>query len=199
MLDIRDLLKPALRLFIICFVTAFSLAFVNFITKDTISLRAEQEAEEQRKIVMAEADSFEKLEGWKELDESGLISAVYAAYTGDKLAGYVFSASPSGFGGKIAVTVGISKDKKISGVSVGDNQETPGLGSKTAEEKFTGQFTGKDTGSEIVIVKRPVSEDNEVQAISGATISTNAVASAVQASADLGEKLLKEQIGGGAK
>ena len=116
MLDIRDLLKPALRLFIICFVTAFSLAFVNFITKDTISLRAEQEAEEQRKIVMAEADSFEKLEGWKELDESGLISAVYAAYTGDKLAGYVFSASPSGFGGKIAVTVGISKDKKISGV-----------------------------------------------------------------------------------
>lgn len=195
----RDMIKPTLSLFIICLVTAFCLAFVNFITKDTIAQRAALDAEEQRKQVMTEADSFEKLENWKDLDESGLIEEVYAAYDGDKLVGYVFSALPVGFGGEIAVTVGVSKDNKISGITVGDNEETPGLGSKTAEEKFTGQFAGKDITKGIKIVKQAVSSDDEIQAVTGATVSSRAVTRAVQACADLGEKLLKEQIGGGSQ
>ncbi len=194
-----DMIKPALRLFIICVVTAFCLAFVNYMTKDTIAQRIAQEAEEQRKQVMTAADTFEKLEGWSELDDSGLIKEAFAAYSGDKLTGYVFSAAPSGFGGEIAVTIGVGSDSRISGVRVGNNEETPGLGSKTAEEVFLEQYQGKETGDEIKIVKRPVSADDEVQAVSGATISSSAVTSAVQASAELGEKLLKEQNGGGSK
>jgi len=195
----REMLKPALRLFAICFITAFCLAFVNYITKDTIDQRSAMEAEELRKQVLSEADSFEKLEDWEELDDSGLIKEVYAAYSGEKFAGYVFSAAPSGFGGEIAVTVGIGRDKKICGIRIGDNQETPGLGTKTADEKFTGQYTGKDISREIKVVKRPVSSDDEIQAVSGATVSTKAVNSAVQACANLGSKLLKEQNGGGVK
>jgi len=186
----RDMIKPTASLFIICLVTTFCLAFVNAITKDTIKERSLKDAEEQRKLVLSEADSFEKLEDAPEKDESGLIKEVYAAYDGDKLVGYVFSAAPKGFGGEIAVTVGISNEKKVSGVSVGDNSETPGLGTKTANKEFTEQFTGKDISGDIVVVKRPVSNDNEIQAVSGATVSTNAVTRAVQASARLAEKLL---------
>ncbi len=193
----RDMIKPSLSLFVICLVTAFCLAFVNNITKEPIIRRMEMDAEEKRKQVMSQAESFEKLEGWEAQDESGIIKEVYAAYIGEELAGYVFSAAPKGFGGEIAVTVGVDSESAISGVRIGDNQETPGLGSKTADEKFTEQYIGKDISKEIKIVKRPVSTDDEVQAVSGATISTRAVTSAVQASAELGGKLLEN--GGGSK
>ncbi len=193
----RDMIKPSLSLFVICLVTAFCLAFVNNMTKEPIIRRMEMDAEEKRKQVLSQAESFEKLEGWEAQDESGIIKEVYAAYIGEELAGYVFSATPKGFGGEIAVTVGVDSESAISGVRIGDNQETPGLGSKTADEKFTEQYIGKDISKEIKIVKRPVSADDEVQAVSGATISTRAVTSAVQASAELGGKLLEN--GGGSK
>jgi len=186
----RDMIKPAISLFIICLVTTLCLAVVNSITKDTIADRAQLEAEEQRKFVMSEADSFKKLEGAAEEDESGLIQEVYAAYSAQDLVGYVFNAAPKGYGGEIAVTVGVGSDRKITGVRVGNNSETPGLGSKTANDEFTVQFQEKDISSDIVVVKRPVSKDNEIQAVSGATISTNAVTRAVRASAALADKLL---------
>lgn len=186
----RDMIKPALSLFIICLITTLCLAVVNSITKDTIADRALSDAEEQRKLVFSDADSFKKLEGVADKDESGLIQEVYAAYSAQDLIGYVFNAAPKGYGGEIAVTVGVSNDKKITGVRVGNNSETPGLGSKTANKEFTDQFQEKDISSEIVVVKRPASQNNEIQAVSGATISTNAVTRAVQASAGLAEKLL---------
>jgi len=192
----RDMVKPTLSLFIICFVVSLCLAFVNGITKDTIARRAEKDAEEQRKLVFSDADSFKQVEGWEEKDESGLIRNVYAAYRGNELVGYVFTAAPTGFGGEIEVTVGISNEKVISGVRVGNNSETPGLGTKTAGSDFTAQFTGKGIQSDFAIVKRPASLDNEIQAVSGATISSTAVTKAVSASAALGGKLLQEQNGG---
>lgn len=195
----RDMVKPSLSLFVICMVTAFCLAFVNAITKDTIKQRAESDAEEQRRMVLEKADSFRELEGWNGMDESGLIDKVYAAYSGQNLVGYVLEVSPSGFGGEIAVTVGVGSDKKISGVRVGENSETPGLGTKTAEDGFTGQFAGKSLDSGFKVVKRPVSSDDEIQAISGATVSTNAVTNAVAACARMGGKLLEEGFGGDGK
>ncbi|MGE5613769.1 MAG: RnfABCDGE type electron transport complex subunit G [Bacillota bacterium] len=195
----RDMLKPSLSLFVICMLTAFCLAFVNAITKDTIKLRSEKDAEEQRKLVLEKADSFKELEDWNSMDESGLIDRVFAAYSGQNLVGYVMEASPSGFGGEIAVTVGIGSDKKISGVRVGENSETPGLGTKTADDSFTGQFVGKDLGVDFKVVKKPASSDDEIQAISGATVSTNAVTRAVAACARLGGKLLEEGYGGDGK
>jgi electron transport complex protein RnfG len=184
------MMKPTLSLFIICLVTTFCLAFVYGITKDTIVERTEKDAEVQRKMVISQADSFEKLEGWEKDDESGLISQVYAAYSGEKLIGYVFNALPKGYGGEIAVTVGVSKTKKITGVKIGNNEETPGLGSKTANEVFTGQYTGKDISSSLKVTRVPARAENEIQAVSGATVSSRAVTQAVQVSANLGEKLL---------
>lgn len=194
--EVREMMSPALRLFAICLATAFCLAFVNSITKDTIAIRSQQVAEEQRMQALNGADRFEEVEGWEDQDETGLVDEVYAAFSGDKLIGYVFSATSSGYGGDIAVTVGIGSDSTITGISVGENQETPGLGSRVANEKFTSQYVGKDVSRQIKIVSGPDTADDEIQAISGATISTNAVNSAVQASADLGAKLLQQNGGG---
>lgn len=195
----RDVVKPTLSLLIICMVVSFCLAFVNGMTKDTIAERIAKDAEEQRKLVLSEASSFKPVEGWNDKDESGLIREVYAAYNGESLIGYVFSALPKGYGGRIAVTVGMNSGNKITGVKIGSNTETPGLGTKTANDDFTGQYKDKDIQKDFIVVKRPATADNEIQAVSGATISSSAVTKAVQASAELGSKLIQEQDGGEVK
>ena len=195
----RDMIKPSVSLFIICLITAFCLAFVNNTTKDTIAQRTQKDAEEQRRQVLSIADSFKRLETQQGAEDSNMIREAYAAYSGDKFAGYVFSAYPSGYGGEIAVTVGVGSDGRITGVRIGANQETPGLGSKTAEDRFTGQYIDKSIDNSIRVVKVPPKAGDEIQAVSGATISSRAVTSAVQASADMAKILLQEQDGGGTK
>ena len=187
----REMVKPAISLLVICFMVALCLAFVNALTKDTINQRGKMDSENQRRQVMSEAESFKEIKEWKEKDQSGIIREAYAAYNGQKLIGYVFTAFSKGYGGEITVTVGVGTDKKISGVRIGENKETPGLGTKTVEDSFINQYIGKNTQNKLKIVKRIPFEDNEIQAISGATISSKAVTSAVQASAELGAKLLQ--------
>ncbi len=195
----RDMIKPSVSLFIICLITAFCLAFVNNTTKDTIAQRTQKDAEEQRRQVLSIADSFKRLETQQGAEDSNMIREAYAAYSGDKFVGYVFSAYPSGYGGEIAVTVGVGSDGRITGVRIGANQETPGLGSKTAEDRFTGQYIDKSIDNSIRVVKVPPKAGDEIQAVSGATISSRAVTSAVQASADMAKILLQEQDGGDTK
>ena len=191
----RDMVKTTMPLLVICFCTALSLAFVNGLTKDTIKQRANQDAEEKRKQVMHAAQSFTALANWRDKDASGLIREVYAAYDGPTLVGYVFSAVPKGYGGEIKITVGVDAAQKISGVSIGENKETPGLGTKAAEPDFIAQYQGKDGQKALQVVKRAPAAGNEIQAISGATITSKAVTSAVQAALELDGKLSQE--GGG--
>ncbi len=188
----RDMVKPTISLLVISLVTALCLAFVNGVTKDTIKQRSEKDEEMQRMQVLSAAGSFREIDSWRDKDASGIIRKAYAAYDGEKLVGYVFSVYPKGYAGEIKVTVGIDSDKKISGVMIGDNNETPGLGSKVTEEKFRGQYSGKDIEKGFIVVKRPSQADNEIQAISGATISSKAVTNAVKASAELSSRLLQD-------
>ncbi|WP_417019446.1 FMN-binding protein, partial [Anaerotruncus massiliensis (ex Liu et al. 2021)] len=76
--------------------------------------------------------------------------------------GYAFKVKDKGFGGVYNVMVGIGNDGRITGVKLLDNSETPGLGSKTGADAFTGQFPGKDKSLE------------GVDAVTGATISSKA-------------------------
>ncbi|MCL6591306.1 MAG: RnfABCDGE type electron transport complex subunit G [Firmicutes bacterium] len=186
----RNLMKPALILCIICCSVALCLALVNYFTKDIIKQRTEMEAEEQRKQVIHEAQSFKSLAGWKGKDQSGIIREVYAAYHQRKLAGYVLVVFPKGYGGEIKVTVGLSADGRISGVNIGENNETPGLGAKAAEDGFLNQYSQKKIQNTLQVVKRKPLSDNEIQAISGATITSKAVTGAVQAAMELGQKLI---------
>jgi len=211
----REIFKSSLPLFIICLVVALCLSLVNNLTKDTIDKRSKEDAEEQRRQVLNDAKSFKEVANWKENDKSGIIREAYAGFDGEKLVGYVFSVYPKGYGGEIKVTVGIGSDKRISGVRIGDNKETPGLGTKISEKDFFEQYSQKEIEKPFNVVKQLSSKDNEIQAvtgatvsstadnqassnnneiqaISGATISSKAVTSAVQAAADLGKILLNK-------
>jgi electron transport complex protein RnfG len=185
----RNLIKTGVILLIVCFATTFFLALVNNITKDIIVARAESDAKEQRMHVMPEAEDFKELTDFQDENEESIVKEAFEAYKGEELVGYVFGAYPYGYGGQFKVTVGIAKDMTIQGVSLGENNETPGLGSKAGDEKFYGQFIGKDVSNGFEIVKSPPSKDNQIQAISGATVTSEAYMKAVQESAEFAERL----------
>lgn len=98
-----------------------------------------------------------------------------------KLVGYAFGAKGPGFAGIISMMVGLKIDlKHLSGMNVLEQIETPGLGNIIVKEKFTGQFRGLliEPKIEYIKNKKPV-KPNQIQAITGATISSVAVVDAL--------------------
>jgi electron transport complex protein RnfG len=81
----------------------------------------------------------------------------------------------------MSIVVGIDVDGVITGVEVVESSETAGLGSKATEEPFKGQFIGRNVEA-FVVTKNGSTQENEVDAISGATITSNAVTDVVNAS-----------------
>ena len=80
----------------------------------------------------------------------------------------------------ITFSVGITNDGTVNGYSITDISETPGLGMKAQEEEFYTQFANKKV-SEFVVVKQTPSADNEIEAITGSTITSKAMANGCNA------------------
>lgn len=119
------------------------------------------------------------------LNEGGFtqesINEYCAAYDKDGgLLGYVITVtSHEGYGGDIKFTIGVRMDNTLNGMSILSISETPGLGMQ-AEEVLKPQFAGKKAES-YVYTKGDASADNEIDAITSATITTNAVTNGVNA------------------
>ncbi|NJD02672.1 MAG: RnfABCDGE type electron transport complex subunit G [Ruminiclostridium sp.] len=190
----RDMFKPALVLFVICLIVGAAMAFTNFATAGRIEQRITEDSENARKAVLPDADGFVKMNLDKIKAVSGnsgydTIKEAYAAKKGDSVIGYVFLAKPAGYAGEINIMIGIDGRGHVSGVEIGDNKETPGLGSKAKDKKFKGQFSDKKYDI-INVVKRKAEKGDEVQAISGATITSKAVSIGVQQASRLAGALL---------
>lgn len=94
-----------------------------------------------------------------------------------KISGYAFLAEGNGYQGKIKLIAGMDKAmKKLAGFEVLESQETPGLGAEIGKEDFTEQFRGLPLKKKIEYVKnQKPTKDNQIEAITGATISSRAV------------------------
>ena len=156
---IFDILKPALILTLICVVLTAALAATNLLTKDSIAKIA-YEKEQAALSHCIEADSFEKIEN------PTTDAVIFKAVKDNKVIGYAFSVKKGGYGGDVSVIVGVV-DGKVSAIEITDlSNETPGLGQNAKNEKFTNQF-------------KDIQNVNEVTAMTGATITSNAVKQAV--------------------
>ncbi len=126
-------------------------------------------------------------------------TAVYRV-TGDggRLVGWGIPASGQGYADTIRLIVGVNADAtRLTGFRVIYNQETPGLGNKITGEAFTRRFENKDASAHLQAVQEP-KEDDEVQALTGATISSQAVADIIYAQLNETDLLneLRRQAGG---
>lgn len=171
---VKEILIPAVSLFVICIVVTALLALTNMVTAPQIEKLAVETEEAAKQEVLADAVSFS---GAKELQKDGTAYTYYEGLSADGSAiGYVFSTSAKGYGGDIAVMVGVKTDGTVAGVNILSISETAGLGMNATNEDFLAQFLGKS--GEIGVLKNG-SSDTEIQALTGATITSKAMASAV--------------------
>ena len=175
----KEMIKLAGILCIITLVAALLLAFVNKITAPEIEKAALVASENAMKNIIADADSFEK--------ENESLSK---AMKNGEVIGYCVSVKVSGFGGKIEMMVGIGNDDEVKGIEILSHSETAGLGAKATSEEFKNRFKGKSP--ELTVVKTPTESVDQVQAITGATITSRAVATGVAEA----YKMVKETQGG---
>lgn len=169
-----DILKNAVMLFIITAVVAALLAGANILTRDQIAENA-RIAEQNALQEVLEAESFEPsaTQALVLVDFAQPVTGAYFAKNGDEVVGFCVKVATTGYGGKIELMFGVDTSMTITGVSVLSHAETAGLGANVTKPEFRELFVGK---KEIGKVVKSGAKDNEIQALSGATISSEAVA-----------------------
>lgn len=177
----KAILKNTAILTAITLVAGLLLGVVYEVTKGPIEKSQEAAKQAAYKTVLADADSFAEAEV-KAFDgaASGCsVDEVAEAKKGDEVIGYVVTTtSKEGYGGDIRISVGIAMDGTIQGVEVLSISETAGLGMKAQEESFRAQYTKKAV-SEFKVTKSGAAAEDEIDALSGATITSNAFTNAV--------------------
>jgi len=172
----KEILRYGIILGVICLVASGLLAGVNSFTKARIIAQAQQEEEASLKEVVPEAAHFEAV-------RSGNDIIYYRAHDKNaKLVGIAFKASGKGYSSEIETMVGMAADGRIIAIKILSQNETPGLGAQVIEPSFTRQFANKN-----------IQHLNEVQAITGATISSKAVLDAVKKKAQEIQALIKNE------
>lgn len=178
----REIVKLGIILLVVCAISALALSITYDFTIEQIIAQRNAANNEARRNVLPEAEEF------KPIDENKLneivstndkIVEIYAGYSSGNVIGYAIKTLPSGYGGSLEVMTGIGMDGKIKGVRIGNHQETPGLGANAALPSFYTQYENKSIETDLEVVKSGPAKDNEIQAISGATITSRAVTSGV--------------------
>ena len=185
----KKIVHDALVLMAFALVLGGILGAVYQITLPAITQAEYEKTQEAYMAVFADAESFEELEYDKaaaaEMMAAGgfkdSIDNVQKAIIGGEVAGYVVTVTAKdGSQGSITMSVGVRNDGTVNSYSITSIAETPGLGMKAVEPDFIAKFEGKNV-SEFVVVKTAASADYEIEAIAGSTITTDAVANAVNA------------------
>ena len=186
----KAILIPTISLFLICLVATMLLGVANEVTKDKIAQNAVVTEEESRKVVMADAASFgEKVEGDYTFDGTAAPYSYVEALDADgKTIGYVFITKSTGYGGNISTMTGIDTEGKVTGVEFLEISETVGLGMNAQKQSFKDQFVGLIKG---IGVSKNTPADNEIKALTGATITSKATTKGVNTALDIYEIIVK--------
>lgn len=179
--NIGYFLRIAGVLTLICSVIALLLSVVNTITFDRIAENTETEKKNAIAGIfsdMTDAVPYTLGDG----------TSVYLALQDDVLYGYCVSVAPEGYGGPIEMMVGIEYSGAVRGVKIVSMSETAGLGSKTRNEAFLAQYQS---------AAAPFAVKDNIDAVAGATISSNAVTSGVNAACQMPVNLniIAEELG----
>ena len=183
------IIKDTAVLLVITLVAGFLLGLVYDITLEPIAHQEELANAKACQEVFSDATDFTDVQTDldtlnQNLKENGLeyvtVDAVMeASDDSGQMLGYVLTVTDSeGYGGDIQLSMGIRMDGTLNGISILSISETAGLGMNADTDAFKGQFADKNV-EQFTYTKNGASADNEIDAISGATITTNAVTNGV--------------------
>lgn len=200
----KSMLKDALILFVITLAAGILLGGVYQITKEPIEKQQVLALEKACREVFSQAASFsdreipDAAETEQLLKENGYsgntLESYQAAYdeNGEKI-GYVLTVvTHEGYAGDIRFTMGICNDGTINGISLLEIGETPGLGMR-AQEVLVPQYAEKD-GYPLTVTKMDAKKDTEIEAISGATVTSNALTNGVNTGIFYFNRILTQDV-----
>ena len=167
----RDFIKLPLILFLVAVIAGSVLGITNYLTKEPIKYQHELALKSAREELFEDCE-FEELDDIALQSGNENVVTVFQAKKNGELTGHVITMTKTGYGGDIVLNFGVTTEGILTGVIVGTNSETPGLGAKASEIEFAGQFPGK---SNMELVKGKASSENEVSAITAATITSQAI------------------------
>lgn len=202
--EIRSMLKDAGIIVAITLIAGLVLGGVYQLTKEPIEEQKRIKKAKACEEVYAEADSFEEAADFDAEAAAAVLAAEYPSQDIDEvmeavdasgnIVGYVLTVTThEGYGGDIQFTMGVTNEGVLNGISILSISETAGLGMR-AEEVLKPQFAGK-TAEKYEYTKTGAVAENQIDAISGATITTNAVVNGVNA----GLYYFQNALGGGAE
>ena len=167
---------PILVLTVVVLIAVSVLSFTHDITKDAI---AEQKDNKVKNML---EEMFPSIDNYKYGND------LYTVYSQDDIIGYAFLASGQGYGGEIEILVGLENENAIKSIIIISQTETPGIGARIADESFTNQFT--NISLDDIALSR---DGGSIDALTGATISSNATVNAVRETAIEKVKLIKKE------
>lgn len=190
----NKIIKDALALTLITLVAGVALGGVYEITKDPIAKQEAQAKAEAYEQVFTDAAAFEAVEMddtltktiRDQLDQEGykaqsIEEVMRAEDQSGETFGYAFTVVTSeGYGGDIQFSMGVQNDGTLNGISILSIGETAGLGMNADTPAFKDQFVGKQV-EKLQYTKNGATQDDEINAISGATVTTNAMTNGVNA------------------
>ena len=184
-MDPKYIIKLTVTLFATCVVVAGLLGLVNMVTEGPIADINKANTEAAMKAVVSDPDntSFsEALEITGDMTAAASsagasVTEAYEVQVGGAPAGYALKIVSSGSQGNIEMMVGVDGEGAVTGVSIVDNSETSGIGSRVMsnENGVLDQFIGKSS------TDTPLTVGKNVDAISGATVSSRGVTTGVNA------------------
>ena len=201
MSETKQMLKNAMILFVITLVAGVLLGIVYQVTKAPIAYQEQLAQTKANQEVFPDADSFADadldtaqvkkiLEGDAAYAKVGIDSVKIAKDASGKAIGYVLQISSGGYADDIVFTMGLTNDGTLNGISLISISETPGLG-MNAQKVLVPQFRSVQVGDLFEVTKTKKASDNQIEAISGATITSKAVTNGVNAGVLYFQKVLK--------
>lgn len=160
-----DVVRPVVVLVTICMLAGALLGIVHYVTDPVAQANAERKAQETYAQLVPDAATFEPVDCTVE----GCTAALKALDGSGNVVAHVIVAQSKGYGGQVPIAVAFGPDGTVSSITAMANDETPGLGTKIANDSYIGQYVG--LGAESITA-------DDIDLISGATISSKAALSA---------------------
>lgn len=174
----NDLVKITLNLTAICAVAGLIISATWVVTEP---VKLQKEAEEREIALKGLIPGADSIKPERDIIIADKEKQIYRAEVGGETTGYVVSSVGRGYSSLISMLVAMDRDNTVTGIDILVHGETPGLGDRIMEAEFKDRFKGKKLEN-LVVVKGETATD--IQAISGATISSRAVTKGVKAAVE---------------
>ena len=171
-----ETIRPVVVLVVICMVAGTLLGFVHEMTDPVAQANAEAKAQETYAQLVPEAKEFVPVDCTVE----GCTDALEARDAAGGVVAYVIVAQSKGYGGQVPIAVAFDPTGTVKSITAMSNEETPGLGTKIADDSYIGQYVGRQAEP---------TEAADVDLISGATISSKAALAAFNTAVEAFEEV----------